>query len=170
LDNARGNIGSTENTQLKVRPQIKGKTNMKTIPMLIIIALLLGAVSAYVHAETQPLLKASIPFSFIVGNQSFPAGDYTISTVQVQARDVILLQSSDGQRASFAPTHPSYLAGPSAQTKLIFQHYGSEYFLSQIWTQGISNGRELVLPDHAKEPAPNASTSEVTTILASAKF
>ena len=143
---------------------------MKTIRMLLTVALLLGALSAYARAETQPLLKASIPFSFTVGDRSFPAGDYTISTVQVQARDVILLQSSDGQGASFVPTHSSYLIGPSAQTKLIFQHYGSTYFLSQIWTQGLSNGRELVLPDHAKELAQNASTRDVTTILASARF
>jgi hypothetical protein len=143
---------------------------MKTLRMLLTIALLASAVSTYVQAETQPLLKASIPFSFIVGDQSFPAGDYTISTVQVQARDVILLQSSDGKNVSFAPTHPSYLVGPSAQTKLIFQHYGSEYFLSQIWTHGISNGRELVLPNHAKELAQNVSTRDVATVVASAKF
>lgn len=82
---------------------------MKTIRLLLTIALLLGAVSVYVHAETQPFLKASIPFSFTVGHRSFPAGDYTISTVQVQARDVILLQSSDGQRASLClPTRVIY--------------------------------------------------------------
>ena len=143
---------------------------MKTIRTLLTITLLLGAVSAYVQAETQPLLRASIPFGFTVGNQSFPAGDYTISTVQVQARDIILLQSSDGQRASFAPTHPSYLLGPSAQTKLVFQHYGSTYFLSQIWTLGDSAGRELVIPNRAKESAQNGSISDVTTVLASASF
>ena len=143
---------------------------MKTLRTLLTIAWLLGAVSAYVHAETQPLLKASIPFSFTVGDQSFPAGDYTISTVQVQARDVILLQSSDGQNVSLAATHPSYLVGPSAQTKLVFQHYGSEYFLSQIWTLGRTSGRELVLPNHAKELAQNVSTRDVTTVVASARF
>jgi hypothetical protein len=132
--------------------------------------LLAGAVSTYVQAETQPLLKASIPFSFTVGNQSFPAGDYTISTVQVQARDVIELQSSDGKRASFVPTHPAYSLDPSAQTKLIFQHYGSEYFLSQIWTLGRTSGRELVLPDHSKELAQNGSTRDVTTIVAIARL
>jgi hypothetical protein len=102
--------------------------------------------------------------------QSFPAGDYTISTVQVQARDVILLQSSDGKRASFVPTHPAYSLDPSAQTKLIFQRYGSEYFLSQVWALGRTSGRELVLPDHAKELAQNGSIRDVMTILASAKF
>ena len=143
---------------------------MKTIRTLLAIALLLGAVSAYVQADSQPLLKASIPFDFTVGNQSFPAGDYTISTVQVQARDVIQIQSSDGQRVSFAPTHPSYSLDPSAQAKLVFQHYGSEYFLSQIWTLGRTSGRELVQSDRAKELAQNGSDRDVTTVVASARF
>ena len=143
---------------------------MKTIRTLLTIALLVGAVSAYVQAETQPLLKASVPFGFTVGDQSFPAGDYTISTIQIQARDVIQLRSADGKRASFVASHPTYSPDPSAQTKLIFQHNGSEYFLSQIWTLGRTSGRELVLPDHAKELAQNGSTPDVATILASARF
>jgi hypothetical protein len=68
------------------------------------------------------------------------------------------------------PTHPAYSLDPSAQTKLIFQRYGSEYFLSQVWALGRTSGRELVLPDHAKELAQNASIRDVMTILASAKF
>ena len=143
---------------------------MKTIRTLLTIALVLGAASAYVQAESQPLLKASIPFGFTVGNQSFPAGEYTMSTVQVQARDVIQLWSADGKRVTFVPTHLKYSLDPSAQTKLIFQHYGSEYFLSQIWTLGRTSGRELVVPDHAKELAQNGSTHDVATVVASAKF
>ena len=143
---------------------------MKTLRMLLTIALLAGAVSTHVQAETQPLLKASIPFGFTVGNQSFPAGDYTFSTVQVQAVDVVQLRSADGKRASFLPTHPTYSLDPSAQTKLIFQHYRSEYFLSQIWTFGRTSGRELVLPNHAKELTQNGSTLDVATVAASAWF
>jgi hypothetical protein len=143
---------------------------MKTTRTLLTITLLLGAVSVYAEAESRPLMKASIPFSFIVGNQNVPAGDYTISTVQVQARDIILLQSSDAQHVSFAPTHSSYSLDPSAQTKLVFQHCGSEHFLSQIWTLGDNAGRELVIPNRAKESAQNGSISDVTTVVASASL
>ena len=143
---------------------------MKTIRTLLTITLLLGAVSVYARAESRPLVKASIPFSFTVGNQSFPAGDYTISTVQPQSRDVIQLRSADGERVSFVFTLPSSSLDPSAQTKLIFQHYGSTYFLSQIWTLGDSAGRELVIPNRAKESAQNGSISDVTTVVASASL
>lgn len=143
---------------------------MKIIRTPLTVVLLLGAVSAYVQAQNRSFLKASIPFSFNVGRQSFPAGDYTISTVALQSHDLIQLQSSDGQRTSFALTAASYSLDPFAQTNLIFQHYGSEYFLSQIWIQGDSSGRELSLPNRAKELGKNGSTGDVTTIVASSSF
>jgi hypothetical protein len=140
---------------------------MKTIRTLLTFALLLGAVSVYAQ-EIRPLMKASIPFSFTVGDQSFPAGDYTISSVP--PGHVTLLQSTDGEYATFVGTNPRYKLAPSAQTKLIFQHYGSIYFLSQIWTLGDSAGRELVLPNRAKESARNGSISDVTAVVANASF
>ena len=67
-------------------------------------------------------------------------------------------------------TNPRYKLAPSAQTKVVFQHYGSIYFLSQIWTLGDSAGRELALPKRAKESAQNGSTSDVTAVVANASF
>src|SRR5208282_3603495 len=117
-----------------VRQQIKGETSMKTIRILLTIALLSGAVSVYTQAETRPLVKVSISFSFTVGKQSLPPGDYTISAFHPQL--LIQLQSADGKQVGFAGTHPRYALNPSTKTELIFQRYGSTYFLNQIWTQG----------------------------------
>jgi hypothetical protein len=141
---------------------------MKTIRMLLTIALLLGAVSVYTQAETRPLVKVSIPFSFTVGKQSLPAGDYTISAFHPQL--LIQLQSEDGKEVAVVGTHPKYALNPSTGTKLIFQRYGSVYFLSQIWTQGDTSGIELPLSNRAKELARNGSSGDVTTIVAEARF
>jgi hypothetical protein len=157
---------------LKVRPEIKGETYMiaKTTPMLLAIALLLGAVSVYTQAESVPFMKVSIPFNFTVGNQTLPAGDYTISDWAVHAQSVIWLQSSDGKHIAVMSTHPRYALDPSARTQLIFQHSGGEYFLSQLWTLGSTSGREVRLSDRAKELARNGSSGEVATIVADASF
>jgi len=116
---------------------------MKTIRMLLTIALLLGAASVYTQAESQTLLAVSIPFGFTVGDQNFPAGDYTVSDSFVHPETVIQLRSSDGKYFAVIQTHPTYSLDPSAKPELIFQRYGSVYFLSQIRTQGDSTGREL---------------------------
>jgi len=138
--------------------------------MLLTIALLLGAVSVYTQAENVPFVKVSIPFNFTVGNQTLPAGDYTISDSDVHPQSVIWLQSSDGKHIAVVGTHPSYALDPSASTQLIFQHSGSEYFLSQIWTLGSTSGREVRLSNRANQLAKNNSSSDVATIVANASF
>lgn len=138
--------------------------------MLFTAALLLGFVSIYARAENVPFLKVSIPFDFTVDNQTLPAGDYTVSDWAIHPRTVIWLQSSDGKHVAAVATHSSYAPRPSAITKLIFQHVGSEYFLSQIWTLGETTGRELPHNERAKELARDGSSSAVATIVADASF
>ena len=140
----------------------------KNTRILLTIVLLLGAVSVYIQAENVPFVKVSIPFDFTVDNQALPAGDYTISDWAAHAQSVIWLQSSDGKHVVVVSTHPSYALDPSASTKLIFQHSGGEYFLSQLWTLGRTSGREVQLSNRAKELAKNGSNSDVATIVADA--
>ena len=142
----------------------------KNTRMLLTVALLLGAVSVYIQAENVPFIKVSIPFNFTVGNQTLPAGDYTISDSAVHAQSVIWLQTSDAKHIAVVSTHPSYALDPPARTQLIFQHSGGEYFLSQIWTLGSSSGREVQLSNRAKELARNGSSSDDATIVADASF
>jgi hypothetical protein len=140
---------------------------MKTTHILLTMALLLGSVSTYAQ-EIRPLMKTSIPFGFTVGNQSFPAGDYTIWSVELQ--NLILLRSTNGAHATFAGTHTKYLLEPSAHSKLIFQYSGSAYFLSQIWTQGDTSGRELPGSHRPKELVRDSSTGEVATVIATVLY
>jgi len=138
--------------------------------MLLTIALLLGAASVYTQAEDVPFVKFSIPFNFTVENQTLPPGDYTISASDFYAQSFIWLQNSDGKYIAVVRTHPRYAPSPSAKTKLIFQHSGGEYFLSQLWTHGSSSGREVQLSNRAKGLARNGSSGDVTTIVADASL
>jgi hypothetical protein len=172
LDNARSELRATEIIHLKVRPQIKGETYMiaKNTRMLLTIALLLGAASVYTQAENVAFLRVSIPFDFTVANQALPAGNYTISGSVVYSQSVIWLQSWDGKHNAVVSIHPIYALDRSAGTQLIFQHSGGEYFLSQLWTQGSSSGREVQLSERAKELVRNGSSGNAVTIAADASF
>jgi len=53
------------------------------------------------------------------------------------------------------------------QSKLIFKRYESRYFLSQVWTEGSSRGRELLKSQAEKEIAQSArleTTGQVTLV------
>ncbi len=43
-----------------------------------------------------------------------------------------------------------------SESKLVFNRYGDRYFLSQVWTEGNSQGRQLLMSDREKEIAQTA--------------
>ena len=103
------------------------------------LALLL-AVSAAQAQETR--VKASIPFDFVVGNQVLPSGDYMVVS-QGSGNEAILIRSDDNKAVSLSLTYASSSFNPSDKTKLVFHSLAGQYFLSQIWAQGNTSGREL---------------------------
>ena len=76
-------------------------------------------------------VKASVPFNFTVNGRTLPAGDYTLVTENNTPR---MLTISDREKgvALMAITVPDNEA--SADNKLIFHHYGNQYFLSEMPT------------------------------------
>jgi len=99
-------------------------------------------------------VKANIPFDFVVGNQVLPAGEYLV-TAQGSANEAILIRSTDSKSAAMTATLSCTSANPSKDTKLVFHTVGGRYFLSQIWTQGYSQGRELRKSSAEVEMAKN---------------
>ena len=99
-------------------------------------------------------VKANIPFDFVVGNQVLPAGEYLV-TAQGSANEAILIRSTDSKSAVLTVTSSCASANPSKDTKLVFHTVGGRYFLSQVWTQGYSQGRELRKSSAEVEMAKN---------------
>jgi hypothetical protein len=87
-------------------------------------------------------VKANVPFDFMVGNEVLPAGEYLV-TPQGSANQAILIRSTDSKNAVMTVTSRCASANPSKDTKLVFHRLGDRYFLSQVWAQGYSQGREL---------------------------
>lgn len=108
-------------------------------PVLIALGLLL-AVST-VHAQ-EPVLKANIPFNFVVGNRWMPAGDYVLNN-QLPGSGLVAVRDAEQNNSSVVGTTPVSLTEPSKTTKLVFHRMGGEYFLYQIWVEGRATGREF---------------------------
>jgi hypothetical protein len=110
----------------------------------LLIALVgLGLLLATASASAQTVeLKANIPFNFIVNKAELPAGAYSLKR-QSTNETVMLIQSTDRQTAKMLLPHACISPQPSTQSKLVFHRYGDRYFLSQVWTAGSDQGREL---------------------------
>jgi hypothetical protein len=100
----------------------------------------LGLLLATVTASAQTIhLKADIPFDFFVGGRSLPTGEYTIRSLGSQAIAI----SAPGQKAMVVLTNMCQSVKTSPRSKLVFARYGDRYFLSEMWVQGNSTGRQL---------------------------
>ena len=99
-------------------------------------------VTGSLHAQSFGLV-ADIPFDFVVGNKTLPAGQYTIHPMTVN-ESVVMLSSSDLKSSMLiSPCDCASETTPQPQSKLIFKVSGGRYFLWQIWTEGSNVGREL---------------------------
>jgi hypothetical protein len=97
-----------------------------------ITAIALFAMANFVMAGTSFAqyrgVQATIPFDFTVANKLLPAGTYTITQGETS---VITIRSHDKPIAVFSLVDPDDHKSPN-HGKLVFNKYGSQYFLSEI--------------------------------------
>jgi hypothetical protein len=118
---------------------------------------LLLAVSAAQGQE--PRVKANIPFDFVVGNRVMPAGEYLVSQTGF-ASPAIAILSEDRTATALVITSACSSSGPSKSTKLVFHALAGRYFLSQVWAEGYTQGRQLPMSKSETQLAKNGSKAE----------
>ena len=120
---------------------------MKNVVAKMSLLAVMTIIAASVSANAQSLnyrLTANIPFDFSVAGHKLPAGKYWINRAQQGDGDtVIQIRSTDGHSSITRLTIPVSGSKPSKTSSLVFNRYGNEYFLSEIWPMGAVTGREL---------------------------
>ncbi len=131
---------------------------------------LLGMFAA--SASAQDTVAARIPFPFVVGTESFPAGHYDIQPASLGSA-VIVIRGMDKQpSAGFALTDPAGGTDPDGdQPVLVFKRWENTYRLAAIW-QSTAEGRELPPFKDPEAGASNGapSAADESTCLVSARL
>jgi len=88
-------------------------------------------------------VRAEIPFDFLVGDKKFPAGEYSIG---LSGSDDALLRVSrvHGNLTAFRLTSENLNLARKGSDTLVFHQYGDQYFLSEVWPAGGTDGRTLL--------------------------
>ena len=94
--------------------------------------------AASVFAQGSQRLIVQVPFDFHVGNSILPAGGYTVDTDA--APGVLRLRSDDSKSSVMIVTIGVQKLSAPSQGQLVFNKYGDEYFLAQVWKPGNSSG------------------------------
>jgi hypothetical protein len=129
---------------------------------LIGLGLLLATASAY--AQTG-VVKANVPFTFIVDKADLPAGVYTIQSLGLAA-GAMTIQSADDKVVKVILPNACESSQPQKGTKLVFHRYGTEYFLAQIWREGSERGQELPKSGRETEVAMDYPVQNVVVVAA----
>ena len=137
--------------------------------LFVIAALLMFAsiAATQVVRANEPML-VNIPFAFVAGNATLPAGEYRVEKLDGNSA-VVLIRSSDANAAAVVLSNAAQAKETPTQSKLIFKRYDNRYFLSQVWRAGSIRGRELLKSRAEKEIAQSArfETKGEVTLLAS---
>jgi hypothetical protein len=151
------------------------KQTLKAVTMLVSIIALAFMTAVAANAQSGSLkLRANVPFDFVVGDKTLPAGNYAIRQI-TQGSDTGLLVSSRDSRHKAVRLSNNVQANRIKGARITFRRYGSTYFLAQVWSSGSLEGREMLKSkaerEAARELAKNATSSdlakaEVVTIFA----
>ena len=134
--------------------------NLRSV--LLALTVLLLATAA--RAQTTNV-NAKIPFDFIVGNQTYSSGEYSVKSMS-QGSSAIRIDNADESEKGIALANVCRSAGAADATTLVFQRLGDNYFLYQVWTGGSNTGRQFPMTKTQTRLAKNDSKPELVIVAA----
>lgn len=104
---------------------------------------------ATAQAQAPSKVEVNIPFEFSAGKTTLKAGVYTVKRM---SGNLVRLKNVENESSVIlnAPVNLSS-TDTAATERLVFNKYGDEYFLAQIWLSADS-GRELLKKKKAQQP------------------
>jgi hypothetical protein len=107
---------------------------------IAILGLFFVLATATAQAQTASRVEANIPFDFTVGKANLKAGAYSVKRL---SNNALSIRRADGKTTALVNA-PLTIGAREARAgeRLVFNKYGDQYFLSQIWMTPDS-GRQL---------------------------
>jgi hypothetical protein len=129
------------------------------------VGLPLFATASFAQNSKPSALTVQVPFEFVVGNQTFPAGIYKfqslLNSVPSQASiDVLEVRSTVGRLYSAIVTDVVGSSEPS-HPRLEFIRIGGRAFLSEVWEAGKSCRLQI---RNAKMQTAESQDNKVTLV------
>jgi hypothetical protein len=138
---------------------------MKSRSLITLAAVVaLASVSGYAQSSS---MRVSIPFEFTVGQTVLPAGDYAVQGNSLAG--LVSIQTTNLNSRAFATAIRAVRSNAQDQPTLVFNHYGSSYFLAKAWWASSTDGLEFPKTKTEIEAAKTAGVRrpEQLTLMAS---
>ena len=112
-------------------------------------------------------VKANVPFDFIVGGRTLPAGAYKFGLNK--AEGVLQVRSESGSTSAFAISSADNDGGSQTAVLVEFHRYGNEYFLHKVWNGSENYGRDIPPSRMERELDTRASVNRPETVMVLAR-
>ena len=103
---------------------------------------------------------AQVPFDFMVSNKIIPAGACEVGSVGMDGQ-ILAIRNFDARKSALATSFQDRAKQTADSTVLVFNHYGNQYFLSEIRLEG--SNQTYKLPESRTEAELCAENSRTCT-------
>jgi hypothetical protein len=138
-------------------------TNVGILSALVLATLVTSAQGQSLRYR----ISANIPFGFIVADKKLPAGKYYFGRVSQESDDsIVSIRGADGRSNAVRFSSPVETRRVKDEGTLVFQRYGDQYFLFQVWPAGSTTGRQLIKSRSEREIKRNLAANSSTRKIA----
>ena len=127
------------------------------------VSLLLMA--SFALAQSGPQTRVNIPFSFVVGEKTLPAGEYLIRRNKRDSDTTWVIEPKGKGASVVLLTTTAHSTDTPEKSTLVFDRYDDVYFLSAFWTAGANTGREVQMSDREETMAKALAIKHEQVIL-----
>jgi hypothetical protein len=106
-------------------------------------------------------LHFTVPFPFVAESKNLPAGNYIIELKRTTGAMILRSEDRSGKSIMMLANNSDWARNPN-KTYAIFQRYGAQYFLAEVWRQGA--GQTLIPGKLERELASKHSKVEVARV------
>jgi hypothetical protein len=126
----------------------------------LMLTCLLG-VGVSARAQDADAVVVSVPFEFVAGGATLPAGEYRVRRISPGVSQGLAISGYNEGGAFLLPL--AFDSGPASEPTLSFEHVGGKYFLSRIKTPSgvytVPTSQEMVMLGKANSPSPSTSSA-----------
>jgi hypothetical protein len=138
------------------------KSRMIRLAVLVLVVALMPALLHAQMAIKTPLFRVDVPFAFIAAGVHLPAGPYIVSHVDPS---LILIETQDGKARALVHVAIENF-NSSTPAKLVFNKYGDQYFMAQVWTEQDQQMHHCTKCRAERQLEAQARPAEQTIVLA----
>ena len=128
------------------------KTNImrRAFGFFSILVLLAALFVSGVNAKASDSVVFQIPFDFVVAGKTLPAGEYIVVRSTLASDEILSIRSLDKSGGAYVLTSTLRANEILNDSKLVFNRYGDQYFLSEFWVSGQDSGRKVIKSDRER--------------------